>query len=109
MMHNSLSKLLSARRGDNKKMMWPVMLKEISTIPPFQQISSSSAKQTAEPIIQSAGATPRPQLKPISASIRSNVRNINDIKKLCCRKGCLKCVDTPSYRERTVGSATRRR
>ena len=76
--------------------------------------------------------TAEPVLKPISASIRANQANINEIKKVCCRKGalvqsfvppspqllltsvltcplpgCLKCVDTPSFRDRTVGAANR--
>jgi hypothetical protein len=73
-----------------------------SGIPPLQQAAIATP-------IQQIVATPKPALKPISASIRSNVTNVSSIQKLCCRKGCLKCVDTPSYRERTVGSATRRR
>jgi hypothetical protein len=47
----------------------------------------------------------RAALKPISANIGNNVGSFKDIKKLCCRKGCLKCVDTPSYREKTIGRA----
>lgn len=73
-----------------------------SGVPPLQQAVIATP-------IQQIVAAPRPGLKPISASIRSNVTNVNSIQKLCCRKGCLKCVDTPSYRERTVGSASKRR
>lgn len=86
-----------------------LIIRELSTFPPLQPIGASSVRQVTETVLQPIGAAIRPTMKPISASIRSNVGNVNDIKKLCCRKGCLKCVDTPSYRERTVGSASRRR
>ena len=35
-------------------------------------------------------------------AISARVRSVGQAKT-CCRKGCLKCVDTPSYRERTLG------
>ena len=45
---------------------------------------------------------------PISSKINAFVQN-NDEKKVCCRKGCLNCVDTPSWREKTLGKSGSRR
>jgi hypothetical protein len=56
---------------------------------------------SASPAIAQA----QPETNVLSSSVMSSsVKNIGQ-QKLCCRKGCLKCVDTPSYRDRTTGRA----
>ena len=45
---------------------------------------------------------------PPPAIVSARVKNVGQ-KRLCCRKGCLKCVDTPSFRERTLGMASGKR
>ena len=67
-------------------------------------ISSSSSASFSSPQPNSTSSSSSPPLP----SISSRVRNIGQ-KKICCRKGCLKCVDTPSYRDRTIGSVSGRR
>lgn len=92
---------MDQRANPSMKSIVSLLRRQLSSLPPLQPSGGAA--------VQPMSAAVRPALKPISASIRSNVTNVNSIQKLCCRKGCLKCVDTPSYRERTVGSASRRR
>lgn len=97
MLSSSSARFLNSLNGTSTS----ISCRLLSSVPSSLPINPAVTQKAAIPTVAT--------LKPISASIRSNVTNVSSIKKLCCRKGCLKCVDTPSYRERTVGSASRRR
>lgn len=75
----------------------------MSKIPLYRQyrVEAMSEAQVAmvSPVLSSTA------LPPIASRVKSNPGQ----EKMCCRKGCLKCVDTPSYRDRTMGKPGSRR